>query len=142
MLQIKRIDVRHEKAIALLNWLQLEILPADLPDDVTVGSWWVAYSDGSPIGFCGIKRSSRWVNAGYLCRAGVLRKFRGKGIQKKLIRVRIAQAKKLGWQWVISDTYENPASANNLISTGFQMYIPSRKYGADGTCYWRKRICA
>ena len=140
MLRIKRVDATQKKTIALLNWLQLEILPADSLDDVSVGQWWVVFFDGNPVGFCGIKRSSRWSDAGYLCRAGVLHQFRGKGIQKKLIRVRITQAKKNGWQWLISDTYENPASANNLIYSGFQMYIPSRTYGAEGTCYWRKKL--
>jgi GNAT superfamily N-acetyltransferase len=140
MLRICRIDTSKEKNAALVNWLQLEILPADSVDDVSVGCWWVVYLDGNPIGFAGLKRSSRWSNAGYLCRAGVLHKHTGKGIQKKLIRVRLTQAKRLGWDWLISDTYQNPASANNLISCGFKMYIPTRKYGADGTCYWRKKL--
>jgi GNAT superfamily N-acetyltransferase len=140
MLRIRRVDATQENVAALLAWLQIEILPCDTPSDVSVGHWWVAYFDGNPIGFCGLVRSSRWSNAGYLCRAGVLHKYTGKGIQKKLIQVRIRQAKKLGWQWVISDTYGNPASTNNLISCGFKMYIPTRKYGADGTCYWRKKL--
>lgn len=140
MLQIKRVDATKENVAALLAWLQIEALPGDLPLDVSGGYWWIVYSDGNPIGFCSIKRSSRWSNAGYLCRAGILPKFRGKGIQKKLIRVRIAQAKKLGWNWVTSDTYNNPASTNNLISCGFRMYIPSYKYGGEGTIYWRKKL--
>lgn len=140
MLTIKRVDATKENVAALLAWLQVEILPADIPSDVSGGYWWIAFVDGNPIGFCGLKRSSRWSDTGYLCRAGVLQRYTGKGIQKKLIRVRLAHAKRLGWSWVISDTYQNPASTNNLISCGFKMYIPSRRYGADGTCYWRKKL--
>ena len=140
MVLIRRVDTSLESAVALLTWLQLEILPYDTLDDITSGAWWVAYVDGTPVGFCAIRRSSRWSNTGYLCRAGVRPKFRGQGVQKKLIRVRERYAKKIGWNWLISDTFENAASANSLISCGFKMYIPSRKYGADGTCYWRKKL--
>ena len=140
MFYIRRIDGSKDNHAALLHWLQLEALPGDTPLDVSVGAWWIAYSDGNPAGFCSIKRSSRWSNAGYLCRAGILRKFRGKGLQKKLIAVRVRYAKSQGWDWATSDTYNNPASTNNLISCGFRMYIPSYKYGAEGTIYWRKRL--
>ncbi len=139
-LTIKRVDATKENFAALLAWLQIESLPGDLPLDVSGGAWWIAYFDGNPAGFCSIKRSSRWSNAGYLCRAGVLRKFRGKGLQKKLIAVRVRYAKREGWDWVTSDTYKNPASTNNLISCGFKMYIPSHKYAGEGTCYWRKKL--
>lgn len=140
MLTIRRVDATKANVAALLAWLQLEILPCDLPSDVSVGYWWVAYFAGNPIGFASVKLSSRWTDTGYLCRAGVIQRFTGKGIQKRLIRVRLAHAKRLGLTWVISDTYQNPASTNNLISCGFKMYFPSRRYGAEGTCYWRKKL--
>jgi GNAT superfamily N-acetyltransferase len=140
MFSIRRVDGLKDSQAALLKWLQIETLPGDSPIDVSVGAWWIAYSDGNPAGFCSIKRSSRWSNAGYLCRAGVLFKFRGNGLQKKLIAVRVRYAKREGWDWAISDTYNNPASTNNLISCGFRMYIPSREYAGEGTIYWRKKL--
>ena len=140
MIRIKRVDTSVASVAETLNQLQLEILPADALDDVSGGYWWIAYSDGNPVGFCGVKQSSRWFDTGYLCRAGLLPEHTGKGIQKRMIRVRAQLAKKVGWRWLISDTYENPASTNSLTACGFKMYTPSIKHGAHGTCYWRKKL--
>jgi GNAT superfamily N-acetyltransferase len=139
-LTIKRVDATQENTAALLHWLQVETLPGDTPLEVSGGYWWIAYLDGNPAAFCSLNRSSRWSNTGYLSRAGVLRKHRGIGLQKKLIRVRIALAKRLGWTYVFSDTYENPASTNNLIACGFRMYLPNKPYAGEGTIYWRKKL--
>jgi GNAT superfamily N-acetyltransferase len=65
---------------------------------------------------------------------------RGQGVQKRLIRARIRQARALGWNWLITDTYLNPASANSLIATGFKMYEPSQPWGAKQTLYWRLKL--
>jgi hypothetical protein len=46
----------------------------------------------------------------------------------------------LGWNWLISDTYKNPPSANSLISCGYRTFAPSRPWGFDGAIYWRKKI--
>ena len=140
MLRIKRVDPLRPKIAQILGDLQAEILPLDAAEDVTKGYWWLAYVDNVPVAFCSLTLSSRWTDTGYLNRAGVLDGYTGKGIQKKLIRVRERYAKKLGWKWLISNTYENPASTNNLINCGFRMYIPRRKYMGKGTCYWRKNI--
>jgi GNAT superfamily N-acetyltransferase len=77
---------------------------------------------------------------GYLCRAGVLESHRGRGLQKRLIRVRERKARKLGWTHVVTDTYENPASANSLIKCGFRSYLPRNPWGAKGVAYWIKRL--
>ncbi len=140
MLCIRRVDPSRLKTAQILTELQAEILPLDEAEDISKGYWWLAYIDSKPVAFCSLKLSSRWTDTGYLNRAGVLDGYTGRGIQKKLIRVRERYAKKLGWNWLISNTYENPASTNSLIRCGFQMYIPSRKYMGKGTCYWRKKI--
>lgn len=104
------------------------------------GDWWIALNGKEPAGYAGMIPSVRVANAGYLCRAGVLPKFRGHGLQKKLIRLRVAHAKRLGWSVVFSDTIENPASGNSLIACGFRLYYPDKPYGSDGALYWRLRI--
>lgn len=127
-------------AQALLHWLQLEILPNDTPADTTTGYWWVLEDNSRPIGFAGLHPSMKYVGVGYLCRAGVVKDCRGKGLQKRLIRVRVNKAKALGWQWLMTDTCNNPASANSLIACGFQTFTPSKPWGPDGAIYWRKRL--
>lgn len=140
MISVKSVDASDPKVAALLTWLQLSTLTGDVPYEVEEGHWWIAYDGAMPVGFAGIVQSVRWCDTGYLCRSGVLRSHRGKGLQKRLIRVREAKAKRMGWRWLISDTYRNPPSANSLISCGFKTFIPSRPWGFENATYWRKRL--
>jgi len=104
------------------------------------GTWWLAYDGAAPVGFCGLARSKRWSNVGYLSRAGVAESHRGRGLQKRLIKVRCVHAKRLGWVSVITDTTKNPPSTNSLISCGFRMYAPARPWGSRTTSYWKKDL--
>jgi GNAT superfamily N-acetyltransferase len=70
----------------------------------------------------------------------VLDAFTGHGLQTKLIKARLAQAKKLGWNWVITDTTDNPASANSLINAGFKIYTPSEPWSYKHSIYWKCKI--
>jgi len=137
---LKRVDIRKESVQLRLSALQKICLPYDQPLDTNFGSWWIASKDGRDIGFAGLVRSVSWTDCGYLCRAGVVPTHRGQGLQKKFIYVRIRQAKALGWKWLISDTTENPASANSLIRCGFKMFEPSKPWGFKNTLYWRKKL--
>ena len=136
---IKRVDIRHLRIQNRLSALQGICLPYDEPYDTNFGSWWIATENGVDIGFAGLVRTVSWSDCGYLCRAGVVPNSRGQGLQKKLIHVRVRQAKALGWNWVVTDTRLNPASANSLISCGFKMFEPSKPWGCKDTLYWRKR---
>jgi GNAT superfamily N-acetyltransferase len=103
--------------------------------------WWIAFQGKEEAGYAGLAPSSQWLNCGYLCRAGVLEKFRGQGLQKRLIKVRVNYAKKLGWEAVMTDTRCNPPSSNNLIDCGFRMYTPASPWGWHDAVYWRKKLC-
>ena len=134
-------DTRQPEAVQLLTSLQKTCLPYDKTYSVTQGYWYVVYSqDGEAVGFGGIVPSTRWSDTMYLCRAGVARAHQGQGLQKRLIRQRIKVAKKLGMNWVISDTYQNPASANSLIAAGFKMFEPTDPWGFKAALYWKYRI--
>lgn len=115
-----------------------------LPDDDIIepdeGYWWGVFFHGAMVGFCALRRSSRWVDTGYLWRAAVLRDHRGRGLQRRMIGVRERMARQLGWTFMISDTNDNPTSANNLIHCGYKMYNPSWPYGVETTCYWSKKL--
>lgn len=139
-MNIRAVNAKDPKVSALLTFLQLSTLGGDDPYDVSEGHWWIAYEGELPIGFAGVVQSVRWSDTGYMCRSGVLRAHRGKGVQKRLIRVREMKAKRLGWNWLISDTFNNPPSANSLISCGYRTFTPSRPWGFEGAIYWRKKI--
>lgn len=138
--RICQVNPRSADTKAVLLDLQSRCLPEDEPYAPDKGYWWVAYFGSIPIGFAGLVRSVRWFDTGYLCRAGVISECRGHGVQKKLIRVRIQKAKKLGWRWLITDTTDNPASSNSLISCGFKLFEPSRPWSFRRSLYWVRRV--
>ena len=138
---VKKVDIRVPSIQTTLGFLQRKILPEDAPYDTTRGHWWIAYAEcGKPVAFAGLVRSIRWSDTGYFCRAGVMDGFTGHGIQKRLIKVRQLQAKKLGWNWCITDTTDNPASSNSLISCGFKMYTPANPWSFKNACYWKYKV--
>lgn len=107
----------------------------------TIGAWWVGYDLClGPVAFGGIHPSTQYKKTGYLCRVGVAFNARGQGLQKKLIKIREKWARKQGYEWVITDTApDNPASSNSLISCGYKLWIPKRKWAEYAPAlYWRK----
>jgi GNAT superfamily N-acetyltransferase len=138
---IRKVDIRVPANQTILLFLQKKILPEDMPYKPDRGHWWIAYAEcGKPVGFAGIVRSTRWTDTGYLCRAGVLDGFTGHGLQKRLIKVRLTQARKLGWNWCITDTTDNPASSNSLISCGFRVYTPANPWSFKNAIYWKYKV--
>ena len=139
-MKIQRVDTRLDSVQTRLSVLQKKCLPFDKPYDTTHGYWWIATQDGVDCAFAGLVCSPWWSDCGYLIRCGVVSDMRGQGLQKKFIRVRIRQAKALKMNWVITSTYDNPASANSLISCGFKMFNPTKPWMAKHTSYWRLKL--
>lgn len=100
--------------------------------------WWIVWDGKIPVGYAGMAQSKQWNNCGYFCRAGIIPEYRGRGLQKRLIHARLRFARSLGWEAVVTDTRQNPASANSLISCGFTTYIPRNPWGFSDCIYWRK----
>lgn len=84
--------------------------------------WWLASWDGEPVAYAGLKSQDAGARA-FLCRAGVIPAARGGGLQKALIDVRVARARRLGvprvWTYVSA---WNLKSMNSLIARGFRPY--------------------
>ena len=140
MFRIKRVTVMSQTTEQAIRFLQKECLPLDTVLSPKNGWWWMAYCDGRLAGFAAMLQSSKTPQAAYLARAGTLEAFRGRGLQKKLIRERLKFAKDLGLTQAITDTTDNVASANALIATGFRMYEPDDPWGLPNTLYWRKTL--
>jgi GNAT superfamily N-acetyltransferase len=104
------------------------------------GSWWLAYRGVEAVAFAGVVPSTHARNSGYFCRVGVVPKHRGHGLQRRLMRAVEAQARRNGWNSVVSDTTDNRASANNFIAAGYRLYQPESPWGWSTTLYWRKWI--
>jgi len=139
-MKIQRVNTRLESVQTRLSVLQKKCLPYDKTYDTNHGYWWIATKDGVDCAFAGLVCSPWWSDCGYLIRCGVVPDMRGQGLQKKFIRVRVRQAKTLKMNWVITSTYDNPASANSLISCGFKMFNPTKPWMAKHTSYWRLKL--
>jgi RimJ/RimL family protein N-acetyltransferase len=101
--------------------------------------WWVILDDMSRIvAYCG---SIYTEGICIFVRAWVKKSHRGKGIQKKMIRIRTKAAKDKGCYIVITyTTKDNYPSVNNLIAKGFKFYFPEYAYGGKEMLYWSKQV--
>lgn len=139
--RIRAVDISKIYWRNILAGLQLKCLPYDEIFPSIEGWWFVAFEKRlGAVGFSGMVLSSQFTDCVYLCRAGVLPYHRGRGLQKRLIQARLNKARKMGMNWAVTDTYDNPASSNSLISAGFKLYDPSRPWGMEGALYWRKKL--
>jgi GNAT superfamily N-acetyltransferase len=141
MYRIREVDGHDDEvadALTDLHWLTFfDGAPVPAFDH---GHWWLALHETIPVAFAGMVPSTRAHNAGYFCRVGVLGRHRGRALQKRLMRALEWRARRNGWSAVVSDTTDNPASANNLIVAGYRLYQPSHPWGYPNTLYWRKSI--
>ena len=102
--------------------------------------WW-EYRDRNSvlIGVCGLDVFND--TGAFLCLSWVDPAFRGCGFQKKMIRTRERKARSLGCERIVSYTsYDNYASANNLIYCGYKLYEPHVVWGLTKANYWYKSI--
>lgn len=138
--RVSAVDAEDGATSALLQYLQLTILPYDVPQEIAGGRWWIAYDGDHAVAFAALHPSSQWGDAGYLSRAGVMPSHRGQGLQRRLLRVRERHARNHGWNWLVTDTRLNPASANNLIACGYKIFMPSKPWAAPEATYWKKGL--
>ena len=104
------------------------------------GHWWLAYHGAEAVGFAGVVPSTHAENAGYFCRVGVVKNHCGNSLQVRFMRALELRARRNGWCCIVSDTTDNPVSANNFIRAGYRLYDPEAPWGWLHTLYWRKRI--
>jgi predicted GNAT family acetyltransferase len=105
-------------------------------------TWWGVFtSSGQLIGVGGMLQSAIEEDTFYLNRSYIQPEHRGHGLQRKLIKARVARAKELKGAFATSDTFNSPHSTNNLLGCGFRAYSPAEPWrGTDGTVYWRVRL--
>jgi GNAT superfamily N-acetyltransferase len=129
-----QVSIRQTAEKDLIVKLNDKIFPNDSLKICSKTVCWFVYFDGEIGGFCTGKLISK--DTFYMTRAGILDKFRGKGVQKKMINVRVRYAKKIGCKNII--TYVkmwNIRSFVNLIRCKFIPYIPEYKYADDESVY-------
>lgn len=139
-MKTRLVDAASFDTASLLISLQKTILPGDAPLDPLTGHWWIVYDHESPVAFAALRDVPSFRGACYMARCGVLPKYRGMGLQRRLLTTRERKARSLGYSNVITTTLRNPASANNLIKRGYMTYEPQTRWGAVDTIYWIKSL--
>lgn len=98
--------------------------------------WWVICAGNRIIAYCGSLYSQ---GICIFVRAWVHADYRGQGLQRKMIQVRLRAAK--GCSAVITyTTADNYPSANNLIKKGFLLYMPEYAYAGREMLYFKKSL--
>lgn len=143
--RITRVDGFDDDIADTIRELHEEVFSDSAPQiDPERGFWWLAFAADEArdiAGFCGLTPTyGDPTNTAYLKRAGVRMRHRGKGLQRRFVRVREALARRLGFKTIVTDTTDNPSSANNLIRCGYRIYRPSEPWGFHHTIYWYKEL--
>lgn len=138
--KIKEVDGTDASIQKELRKLHRRLFRADKLPEFGLGYWWIAYCKGRPVGFTGMHKAKNIADGGYFIRSGVLLSYRGHGLQRKFIRVREKKARALGHTVLVTDTFQNIYSANNLIREGFTLYDPKVKWALIDALYWRKDL--
>lgn len=101
---------------------------------------WICKVDGKIAGFATLRQV--WGEKyGYLERVAVLKEFRGNGIQKSFIDIRMRYAKRLGWKGVLTyTTADNYPSINSLMHRGFSIYSPEYAWSGREMLYFKKEF--
>jgi GNAT superfamily N-acetyltransferase len=108
------------------------------------GWWWIAFDveeSRDIAGFLGMVPSyGSPKSIAYFQRVGVVDRHKGRGLQRRLMRAMEAKARRLGFKTIVTDTSDNPPSANNLIACGYLTYHPPEPWGFNHTIYWSKDL--
>lgn len=126
----------------IVQRLDRKIFEGDTPVHMPGSFWWILYANDEPVGFAGV-RIIEGGESGYLYRAGILPQYRGKGLQKRLIRVREKWCRKQNLKSCVTYVLpNNTASLNNLLRVGYVSYKPTYVYGPKPRwcVYLRKNI--
>jgi GNAT superfamily N-acetyltransferase len=143
---IREVDATEEHyAEDLITLHDYTFCDANIRPNLERGWWWLVYgmdwgSPKEPIAFCGLTPTYSTPGTSYLKRAGVLHAFRGRGLQRRMIAVREKRARREGFTTMITDTTDNPASANSLIRAGYKIFEPADRWAFPRSIYWRKAL--
>lgn len=136
MLRIREVDGSDDEIAEHLSALHTLTFLGDAPRvETDQGHWWLVYDGDNPVAFAGLTKSTYRSACGYLKRSGVLHSHRGRGLQRRLLRVREARARRNGWTMIVTDTTENVHSSNNLIASGYRLFLPPHPWGFQNSLY-------
>ena len=140
-MRVRRVDNHDQDVNELLTDLHRLTFADTAPmADFAHGYWWIASEDGKEAGFIGYVPSTHYAKTAYFYRVGVLPKYRGMGLQRRMMLVMERHARLMQYRAIVTDTMENIPSANNIIACGYKLFAPAEPWGHAGALYWRKQL--
>ena len=135
-----KIRKSYDKKIAIE--LHEKTFSEDYFDDNPTNEYWLVHNeDNRPVGFCMLRLLNLDEDSVFLSRAGLLEEARGKGLHTRMIRVRLAWAKKNGFKSALTYTsQDNATSYHNLQKCGFRLYWPDSLYAGQNFLYWMRSL--
>lgn len=131
--------IRQTTNIGTIKKLHKEIFPKDEYYEHSGNIYWLVEDTdtGEYIAFCIATDIGHRLL--YLSRVGVSIGHRGKGLHRRLIRVREAYGKRHNFRCVITYTIiHNPNSFSHLVKNGYELYCPENMWAGDDVLYFRK----
>ncbi len=129
-------SVNQTKKVKLIKELHEKCFPGEEFYEHKKNKYWIAVDrNGKPLGFGVATDFGEGIL--FFSRSGVLKQYRGNGIHKKLIKVRLRFSVRRKFKSCITYTaIGNHASVNNLTACGFKAYTPSKEYVGKDFNYW------
>jgi ribosomal protein S18 acetylase RimI-like enzyme len=124
--------------------------PLDEPPTITGAEWCIGWDGSRPAAYCAWKTVEHdGVPVGFHYRGGVLAEYRGRGVQRQMLRLRETRMRAQGLRAAVTYTdADGAASMRNLIAEGYRPYAPTPtttlsgpgRLGRVGFVHWRKSL--
>jgi GNAT superfamily N-acetyltransferase len=124
--------------------------PLDEPPAIAGTQWFIGWDSATPAAYCGWKTVEHdGVAVGFNYRVGVMPDYRGRGLQRQMLRLREAKMREQGLKAAVTYTdADGAASMRSLIAEGYRPYAPTPtttlsglgRLGRVGFVHWRKSL--
>ena len=124
--------------------------PLDVPAVIAGAHWLIGWDGTKAAAFCGWKTVDHdGVSVGFHLRVGVMPDWRGRGLQRQMLRLREAAMRAAGLTRAVTYTdADGAASMRSLIAEGYRPYVPTStttlsglgRLGRVGFVHWEKTL--
>lgn len=137
-----RFVIKKTQDIELIKQLHLKAFPKDDFYNHPKSHYWllICHYETKPFEYAGFSMLTDFNHKiCFLSRAAVFTEYSGKGLHLRLIKHRLAYAKRAGFEKAITYTSpRNVKSSRNLISAGFELYDPEELWVGRDFNYFLK----
>jgi GNAT superfamily N-acetyltransferase len=134
---------------ALIAQMDVVCFPIDTPAEFAGANWFIGWDGDQPAAYCAWKVVDHDEPVGFHYRGGVMPDWRGRGLQREMLRLREAGMREQGIAKAVTYTdADGAASMRNLIAEGYRPYVPTPattlsglgRLGRVGFVHWEKAL--